>query len=152
MEDTDVPLFPEAPAVTVERTLAIIKPDAIHFADEIVEEIKTRGFTITQVRSHPTGAHVPSSIARPLDLSCKSIFSWSGWTPVAIVCNVIHGWLLFILNVAKSIKRWWLANYFMSRHMCSDWCTYSKLWKWTQLRRIILSSIYRLSPLQRLKQ
>ena len=62
MEDTDVPLFPEAPAVTVERTLAIIKPDAIHFADEIVEEIKTRGFTITQVRAHPTGAHVPSSV------------------------------------------------------------------------------------------
>ncbi|CAI8050063.1 Nucleoside diphosphate kinase homolog 5 [Geodia barretti] len=50
MDDTDVPLFPEAPAVTVEQTLAIIKPDAIHFADEIVEEIKSRGFTITQKR------------------------------------------------------------------------------------------------------
>ena len=50
MDDTDVPLFPKAPAVTVEQTLAIIKPDAIHFADEIVEEIKSRGFTITQVR------------------------------------------------------------------------------------------------------
>lgn len=45
----DVPLFPEAPAVTVERTLAIIKPDAIHFADEIVQEIKSNGFTILQV-------------------------------------------------------------------------------------------------------
>ena len=50
MEDLDVPLFPEAPAVTVERTLAIIKPDAIHLADQIVEEIKSRGFTILQVR------------------------------------------------------------------------------------------------------
>lgn len=45
----DVPLFPEAPAVTVERTLAIIKPDAIHFADEIIQEIKSNGFTILQV-------------------------------------------------------------------------------------------------------
>ena len=45
----DVPLFPEAPAVTVERTLAIIKPDVIHLAEKIVEEIKSRGFTILQV-------------------------------------------------------------------------------------------------------
>lgn len=47
----DVPLFPKPPAVTVERTLAIIKPDAIHHADEIIEEIKSRGFTILQVAS-----------------------------------------------------------------------------------------------------
>lgn len=47
MEDT--PLFPDPPAVTVERTLAIIKPDAIEYADEIIEEIKSRGFTILQV-------------------------------------------------------------------------------------------------------
>lgn len=47
----DVPLFPEAPAVTVERTLAIIKPDVIHLADEIVEEIKSHGFTILQVKT-----------------------------------------------------------------------------------------------------
>ena len=45
----DVPLFPEAPAVTVERTLAVIKPDIIDKADEIVEEIKSLGFTIVQV-------------------------------------------------------------------------------------------------------
>ena len=45
----DVPLFPEAPAVTVERTLAIIKPDVIHLAEKIVEEIKSQGFTILQV-------------------------------------------------------------------------------------------------------
>ena len=50
MEVQDVPLFPEAPAATVERTLAIIKPDAIQFADQIVEEIKSRGFIILQVR------------------------------------------------------------------------------------------------------
>ena len=48
-EYEEVPLFPEAPAVTVERTLAIIKPDAIEFADEIVEEIKAQGFIILQV-------------------------------------------------------------------------------------------------------
>lgn len=46
----DVPLFPEPPAVTVERTLAIIKPDIIRLADEIEEEIKSCGFTILQVR------------------------------------------------------------------------------------------------------
>ena len=45
----DTPLFPDPPAVTVERTLAIIKPDAIEYADEIIEEIKRRGFTILQV-------------------------------------------------------------------------------------------------------
>ena len=45
----DVPLFPKPPAVTVERTLAIIKPDAIHCVDEIIEEIKSHGFTILQV-------------------------------------------------------------------------------------------------------
>lgn len=49
-EYEEVPLFPEPPAVTVERTLAIIKPDAIRYADEIVEEIKSQGFTILQVK------------------------------------------------------------------------------------------------------
>lgn len=47
MEDT--PAFPDPPAVTVERTLAIIKPDAIDQTEEIIEEIKCRGFTILQV-------------------------------------------------------------------------------------------------------
>ena len=47
MEDT--PPFPDPPAVTVERTLAIIKPDAIEQTEEILEEIKRRGFTILQV-------------------------------------------------------------------------------------------------------
>ena len=47
MEDT--PPFPDPPAVTVERTLAIIKPDAIEQTEEIIEEIKRRGFTILQV-------------------------------------------------------------------------------------------------------
>lgn len=45
----DVPVFPDEPAITVERTLAIIKPDAIHYAEEIIEEIKANGFTIVQV-------------------------------------------------------------------------------------------------------
>ncbi len=49
MEDT--PIFPDHPAVTVERTLAIIKPDAIHHAEEIVERIKAHGFTILAVSS-----------------------------------------------------------------------------------------------------
>ena len=45
----DFPIFPDHPAVTVERTLAIIKPDAIMYAENIIEEIKSRGFTILQV-------------------------------------------------------------------------------------------------------
>ena len=45
----DPPIFPDPPAVTVERTLALIKPDAIQYSEEIIEEIKQRGFTILQV-------------------------------------------------------------------------------------------------------
>ena len=44
------PPFPDPPAITVERTLAIIKPDAIDQADNIIEDIKKNGFTILQVR------------------------------------------------------------------------------------------------------
>lgn len=43
------PPFPDPPAITVERTLAIIKPDAIDQADKIIEDIKRNGFTILQV-------------------------------------------------------------------------------------------------------
>lgn len=46
----DRPIFPDPPAVTVERTLAIIKPDAVEYADEIIEEINRAGFTILQVK------------------------------------------------------------------------------------------------------
>lgn len=46
----DVPLFPDPPAITVERTLALVKPDVIEHADKIVEEIKRKGFTVLQVR------------------------------------------------------------------------------------------------------
>lgn len=45
----DVPLFPDSPAITVERTLALVKPDVIDHADQIVEEIKRKGFTVLQV-------------------------------------------------------------------------------------------------------
>ncbi|KAL5468903.1 hypothetical protein EMCRGX_G030053 [Ephydatia muelleri] len=44
------PPFPDPPAITVERTLAIIKPDAIDQADNIIEDIKSNGFTILQQR------------------------------------------------------------------------------------------------------
>ncbi len=47
MEDT--PIFPDPPVVTVERTLAIIKPDAVHRADEVMEDIKLLGFSILNV-------------------------------------------------------------------------------------------------------
>ena len=45
----DVPIFPDTPAITVERTLALVKPDVIDHADQIVEEIKRKGFTVLQV-------------------------------------------------------------------------------------------------------
>ena len=35
--------------INVEKTLAIIKPDAISRADDIIEDIKDNGFTILQV-------------------------------------------------------------------------------------------------------
>ncbi len=47
MEDT--PIFPDPPVVTVERTLAIIKPDAVHRADEVMEDIKSLEFSILNV-------------------------------------------------------------------------------------------------------
>ncbi|XP_003390308.1 PREDICTED: nucleoside diphosphate kinase homolog 5-like [Amphimedon queenslandica] len=36
--------------ITVEKTLALIKPDAMNWADEIIEEIKRNGFKILQKR------------------------------------------------------------------------------------------------------
>ncbi|XP_064387905.1 nucleoside diphosphate kinase homolog 5-like [Halichondria panicea] len=48
MEDT--PIFPDPPVVTVERTLAIIKPDAVHRADEVMEDIKSLEFSILNQR------------------------------------------------------------------------------------------------------
>jgi len=50
MSVEDTPAFPDPPAITVERTLAIIKPDAIDQAEEIIEEIKRHDFTILQQR------------------------------------------------------------------------------------------------------
>ena len=40
----------EAPQIFVERTLAIIKPDTLHKANEIEDIILRSGFTILQVR------------------------------------------------------------------------------------------------------
>ena len=47
---------PDAPDITfpqifVERTLAVIKPDALHKSQEIEDIILNSGFTITQVNS-----------------------------------------------------------------------------------------------------
>lgn len=53
-----VPTSPRPRSIVVERTLAIIKPDAIDRADEIIEDMVANGFTILQVRVgcvHHTG-------------------------------------------------------------------------------------------------
>ena len=39
----------EDDSINIEKTLAIIKPDAIFNANEIIEEIKNNGFSILQV-------------------------------------------------------------------------------------------------------
>ena len=43
------PDIPPPPAIHIERTLALIKPDAIHKSDEIEEIVLQHGFTILQV-------------------------------------------------------------------------------------------------------
>lgn len=48
-ETEEVPDFDTLPRVYVERTLAIIKPDAIHKSEEIEDVILKEGFTILQV-------------------------------------------------------------------------------------------------------
>ena len=45
----DEPITMEAPHIYVERTLAIIKPDALHKAEEIEDIIQRSGFAILQV-------------------------------------------------------------------------------------------------------
>lgn len=39
--------------VSVERTLAIFKPDAVHRTDDIIELAQGAGFIVLQVVSHP---------------------------------------------------------------------------------------------------
>ena len=48
-EETQEPPMPK-PHIYVERSLAIIKPDAIHKAEEIEDIILRSGFAILQVR------------------------------------------------------------------------------------------------------
>lgn len=50
MPEGEKPVIPPPPAIHVERTLALIKPDAIHKSDEIEEIILQHGFTILQVQ------------------------------------------------------------------------------------------------------
>uniref|UniRef100_A0A3P8W6R4 Nucleoside diphosphate kinase B n=1 Tax=Cynoglossus semilaevis TaxID=244447 RepID=A0A3P8W6R4_CYNSE len=49
-ETEEVPDFDTLPRVYVERTLAIIKPDAVHKSEEIEDVILKEGFTILQKR------------------------------------------------------------------------------------------------------
>lgn len=49
MPDGEKPVIPPAPAIHIERTLALFKPDAVHKSDEIEEIILQHGFTILQV-------------------------------------------------------------------------------------------------------
>ena len=49
MPDGEKPVIPPPPAIHIEQTLALIKPDAIDKSDEIEEIILLHGFTILQV-------------------------------------------------------------------------------------------------------
>ena len=51
-DESAPPLASNYPGTVVERTIAIIKPDVIDRADEIIEVIKEKGFTILQVCVH----------------------------------------------------------------------------------------------------
>lgn len=50
MPENEKPNVPPPPSIHIERTLAIIKPDAVHKSDEIEEIILQHGFTILQKR------------------------------------------------------------------------------------------------------
>ena len=66
--DDPVPKM-EYPQIFVERTLAIIKPDAVPKAEEIEDIILRSGFSILQVcHSQSTGSHIEIKYFR-LDLS-----------------------------------------------------------------------------------
>lgn len=56
LEQQDTPL----PDIFVERTLALIKPDAIDKADEIEDIILRSGFTILQVIMNTLGLGIKS--------------------------------------------------------------------------------------------
>ena len=60
----------EKPQIFVERTLAIIKSDALHKADEIEDIILRSGFTIIQVNSITS---MFTFVLRPLSTSCHPI-------------------------------------------------------------------------------
>lgn len=49
MPDGEKPVIPPPPAIHIEQTLALIKPDAVDKSDEIEEIILLHGFTILQV-------------------------------------------------------------------------------------------------------
>ena len=49
MPEGEKPIIPPPPAIHIERTLVLVKPDAIHKSDEIEEIILQHGFTILQV-------------------------------------------------------------------------------------------------------
>ena len=66
MPEGEKPVIPPPPAIHIERTLALIKPDAIHKSDEIEEIILQHGFTILQVRK----THDSSSVLFLL-LTCR---------------------------------------------------------------------------------
>lgn len=66
MPEGEKPVIPPPPAIHIERTLALIKPDAIHKSDEIEEIILQHGFTILQVRK----TYDLSSVLFLLKLAC----------------------------------------------------------------------------------
>ena len=57
-EIAPAPTSPKPPCVVVERTLAIIKPDAIDREEEIIEDIVSNGFMILQVIIAPLRATI----------------------------------------------------------------------------------------------
>ena len=88
----------EQPAIFVERTLAIIKPDAIDQASDILSFIENNGFAILQVKMGAGGGGGPGAGGGPTPFSPICPFSKSH-----VALSLIDGckWAkLFIVLVA----------------------------------------------------
>lgn len=76
-----------SPRIYVERTLALIKPDAIHQAEEIEDIILRSGFTILQVGvnclRHAVTIQLASSLCDYQCVNTKRVYFLLGTLPLA---------------------------------------------------------------------
>lgn len=73
----------DAPQIYVERTLAIVKPDAIHKSEEIEDIILRSGFAILQVKT--SAKAIRSNFLENID-SCFSFKKKHEFVCVCVTC------------------------------------------------------------------